>query len=264
MDADVEARLHVAAPVGPDGAPDLVLLHGFTQTGASWEPLMPGLAARRRVHRVDLPGHGGSADVRLDLAGTAAALARQLGRATYVGYSLGGRVALRLVLDHPDVVERLVLVGATAGIDEPAEREARREHDEELARTVERDGVDAFLDRWLAQPLFTHLSPEQAGREARRANTSAGLAASLRLSGTGTMDPPWWDELPALGTTGIAVAVVAGEQDAKFRALGTRLAAIIGKTAHLVLVPGAGHACHLEEPEAFLAATDLGPAPRAI
>lgn len=234
-----------------------MLLHGFTQTGASWDPLVPALAENHRVHRVELPGHGGSAEVRLDLTGTAAALADQVGRATYVGYSLGGRVALRLALDHPEAVERLVLVGATAGIGNTDERAARRTHDEELARSVEHDGVDAFLDRWLAQPLFAGLPPERAGREARRANTAAGLAASLRLSGTGTMDPPWWDELPGLGATGIPVTVVAGERDAKFRALGARLAAGIGASAELVLVPDAGHACHLEQPAAFLAATEL-------
>lgn len=261
---DARDRLHVLPPLGQDGAPDLVLLHGFTQTGASWDPLVSDLAEGHRVHRVDLPGHGGSAETRLDLAGTAAALAEQTGRATYVGYSLGGRVALRLALGHPEVVERLVLVGATAGIDDPAERTARRAHDEELARSVEQDGVDAFLDRWLAQPLFATLPPERAGREARRANTAAGLAASLRLSGAGTMDPPWWDELPALAAAGIPVSVVAGEQDLKFRALGERLATGIGPTARLVLVPGAGHACHLEQPEAFLAASALTPSPRGI
>jgi len=250
--------LHVAPPVGPEGGAALVLLHGFTQTGASWDPLVPALAARHRVHRVDLPGHGGSADLELDLADTAAALAGPLGPATWLGYSMGGRVALRLALDHPEAVEGLVLVGATAGLDDPAERAARRAADEELARTVERDGVDAFLDRWLAQPLFATLDPERAGREARRANTAAGLAASLRRSGTGTMDPPWWDELPALGRAGVPVTVVAGEHDDRFRALGARLADGIGPTATTVMVPGTGHACHLEDPDGFLAA--VGPA----
>lgn len=245
--------LSTAPAVGPEDAPALVLLHGFTQTAASWDPLVPALAERHRVHRVDLPGHGGSTQVDLDLSATAATLAAQVGPATWLGYSMGGRTALRLALDHPAAVEGLVLVGATAGLDDPGERAARRSADEELARSLERDGVDAFLDRWLARPLFASLPPERAGREARRANTAAGLASSLRRSGTGTMDPPWWDELPALGRAGIPVSVVVGERDDRFRALGARLADGIGPSATTLVVPGTGHACHLEDPAAFLA-----------
>lgn len=228
------------------GVPRVVLLHGFTQTGVSWRPVVELLGSDVDVVTPDLPGHGTAGDVRLDLAGTAAHVADLGGRATYVGYSMGGRVALRLALDRPDLVAGLVLVGATAGIDEPAERAARREADEALARRIEAEGVDAFLADWLAQPLFAGLTPAPEDRAARRANTAAGLAASLRLSGTGTMDPPWWDEL---GRIDVPTTVVVGERDAKFRALGERLVAGIGPRARLAVVAGAGHACHLEAPE---------------
>lgn len=253
------AALHVeeSGPATTATGGRLVLLHGFTQTLASWGHLVPVLAERHRVVAVDLPGHGGSAAVAADLRGTAAAAADVGGRATYVGYSMGGRVALRLALDHPDQVERLVLVGATAGIDDPADRAERRATDEERARRLLDDGVTAFLDTWLAQPLFAGLRPSAEDLAARRANPPEGLAASLRLAGTGTMDPPWWDELPALGDAGIPVTVVVGERDVRFTALGQRLAHGIGATAELAVVPGAGHACHLEAPEAFLAATRL-------
>jgi 2-succinyl-6-hydroxy-2,4-cyclohexadiene-1-carboxylate synthase len=225
----------------------MVLLHGFTQTGVSWRPVVERLGDDVEVVAPDLPGHGTAGDERLDLVGTAATVADLGGRATYVGYSMGGRVALRLALDRPDLVERLVLVGATAGIDDPAERVARRQADEALARRIEADGVGAFLTGWLAQPLFAGLTPEPDDLAARRANTAAGLAASLRLSGTGTMDPPWWAELAALAAP---TTIVAGEHDAKFRALGQRLAAAIGggSSATVEVVAGTGHACHLQDP----------------
>lgn len=241
------ARLHLTTP-GSGTGPRLVLLHGFTQTSDSWAPVVGALASTHDIIAVDLPGHGRSADVDLDLAGTAAAVAEQAGRAVYVGYSMGGRVALRLALDHPQLVDRLVLIGATAGIDDPQERRARRRADGALALSIEADGVDAFLDRWLAQPLFAALPVDRADRDARLANTASGMASSLRRCGTGTMDPPWWPELGALGRRSIPVSVVAGGDDAKFVALGQRLVDAIGASAELVVVPDAGHACHLERP----------------
>jgi pimeloyl-ACP methyl ester carboxylesterase len=143
----------------------------------------------------------------------------------------------------------LVLVGATAGIDDRAERSARREADERLAADLERDGLDAFLERWLANPLFAGLSPEDASLDARRQNTVAGLAASLRLTGTGSQEPLW----DRLGGLPMPVLVVAGEDDTKFTELGERLVEAIGASAALAVIPGAGHAVHLEQPAAFLA-----------
>ncbi len=226
----------------------LVLVHGFTQTGRSWRHLMPALETSYEVVTVDCPGHGGSTLVRADLVEGARLLGEAGGSGTYAGYSMGGRLALHLALAEPAVVERLVLLGATAGIDDPAERADRRAADEALAASIERDGVDAFLDRWLAQPLFSGLPIDEADRADRLSNSASALASSLRLSGTGAQEP-LWDRLPELS---MPVLVVAGEHDQKFAALGERLATTIGANAQLALVPGAGHAAHLERPEAFL------------
>jgi 2-succinyl-6-hydroxy-2,4-cyclohexadiene-1-carboxylate synthase len=229
------------------GGPRVALVHGFTQTLASWAPLAGRLRARWEVVRVDLPGHGGSGAVRADLPGAAALLADAAGPAAYLGYSLGGRVCLRLALDRPDLVRALVLLGASPGIADASERAARRAADEALARDLERDGVAAFLDRWLAGPLFATLPAERAGREERLGNGAAGLAAALRLLGTGAQ-APLWPRLPGLAAP---VLLVAGELDGKFAALAARMAASIGPRARVALVPGAGHAAHLERPERF-------------
>ena len=230
----------------------LALLHGFTQTGRSWAPLLPSLRERVGHHRhvlsPDLPGHGTRADVRTDLWGAARLIAEECGRAAYVGYSMGGRVALHLALDRPELVERLVLVSATGGIEDAGQRAARRDEDEALAQSLEADGVDAFLERWLRPPLFGGLPPEAVGLEARRQNTAAGLAAALRLMGTGTQEPL----LRRLDELTMPVLVLAGERDDKFAEQALHIGGWIGPTARLALVPDAGHACHIENPEAFL------------
>ena len=238
----------------------VTLLHGFTQTGRSWRPLTTGLrAAGFELCAPDLPGHGERSDVRADLWASARLALADGGQSAYLGYSMGGRVALHAALLRPDLVERLILVGATAGIEDEAERDARRRADDALAATIEAEaasgaGLDAFIDRWLAGPLFATLAPEAAGRDERVAtNTAEGLASSLRLAGTGAMEP-LWDRLGELGQLGLPVLVVAGALDEKFLALGRRLVDAIGASATLEVIPGAGHACHLEQPAAFLAA----------
>jgi 2-succinyl-6-hydroxy-2,4-cyclohexadiene-1-carboxylate synthase len=229
----------------------LVLVHGFTQTPRSWGPIAAALRADgHEVHTPALPGHDGTAP--LSLPEGAARLAAQWGKAVWVGYSMGGRLCLQLALDHPGAVDALVLLGATAGIDDPAERAARRRHDAALAARVEQVGVRAFLAEWLAQPLFAGLPDDPAERAERARNTAAGLAGALRLAGTGTQDP-LWDRLGELRERAVPTLVMAGEHDAKFRALARRLAHRIGPSARCAWVSGAGHAAHLERPASFLA-----------
>ena len=223
----------------------VVLVHGFTQTLASMQPLAARLRDRYQVVRVDLPGHGGSPAPSSSFEEAAAALGETGGRAAYLGYSLGGRLCLRLALDRPDLVRALILVGASPGLDDPAERAARRAADAERAAEIERTGVERFLDRWLAQPLFATLPAERAGRADRLTNSAANLAESLRRHGTGAQQP-LWDRLPSLR---MPVLLLAGAADAKFSALANRMATTIGPTARVALLPGAGHAAHLESPD---------------
>src|SRR5690606_10540568 len=139
----------------------------------------------------DAPGHGASGAARLAWPDAVDALAATGGRGTWIGYSMGGRLALGVALAHPQLVERLVLVGASPGIADPGERAARRAGDEALARHLLAVGLDAFLDEWLAQPLFAGLTADEAQRSARRTNTADGLAAALRDLGTGTQPDLW-------------------------------------------------------------------------
>lgn len=230
----------------------IVFAHGFTQTGRSWATTAAGLTdvvTEIEVVTPDLPGHGDAGGLRGDLWQCGEALAKVGGRATYVGYSMGGRVALHTALRHPELVERLVLIGATAGIDDDDQRSARRASDNELADHIIRRSVPAFIDEWLDNPMFAGLTDETALREDRLRNTATGLASSLRLAGTGTQQP-LWDRLSEIRCP---VLVLVGEQDEKFTALGRRLVDNVSD-GHLVVLADCGHSVHLERPDAVVAA----------
>jgi 2-succinyl-6-hydroxy-2,4-cyclohexadiene-1-carboxylate synthase len=228
--------------------PRLVLLHGFTQNRGCWGPLPELLASDHEVVLVDGPGHGTSGHDDADLVESGRLVGQVGGRAIYVGYSMGGRMALHLALAQPDLVEQLILVGATAGIDDAVERTQRRNADEALAARLLDIGLPAFLDEWLASPLFATLPEAAACRQARLSNRPEGLAASLRSVGTGTQQPLW----DRIGSLTMPVWVVAGVDDTKFTAQAHRLASAIGANAEVRIEPG-GHALHLEHPAAFAA-----------
>ena len=221
----------------------LVLVPGFTQTAASWDPVLAHLLPDLEALAVDVP-------TGLDFVETATAIGEQRGRAVYCGYSMGGRLCLRLALDRPDLVRGLLLLSASPGIADAAERAARREADEQLAQEIERDGVDAFLDRWLRQPLFATLPSNAAGLDARRAgNTVATLTHAVRALGQGSQEP-LWDRLDDLEPPFVPAA---GVLDEKYVDIAFEMAGRVGPDVHPVLIGGAGHAAHLENPDAVAA-----------
>ncbi len=230
---------------------DLILLHGFTQTGRSWQPVLHALAARYRAVAPDLPGHGEFAARRPASFAACDAYLRALAgdRFTLAGYSMGGRVALHAALSLGERVERVVLVGASPGLADAAERTARAADDAALAARIEAIGLEAFVREWSAQPLFAGMPRGIADIAIadRMRNTAAGLAAALRGLGTGVM-PPLWDRLTELAGP---VELVVGERDEKFRAIAERMEAAL-PDARLHVVPDAGHAVHLEAPDAVV------------
>ncbi len=232
-------------------AADLVLLHGFTQTGRSWQPVRHALAARYRAVAPDLPGHGEFAERRPASFAACDAYVRALADhpITLAGYSMGGRIALHAALSLRDRVERLVLIGAGAGLSDPAERAARAAADAALADRIEAIGLEEFVREWSAQPLFAGMPRGIAdvAEADRMRNTAAGLAAALRGLGTGAM-PSLWDRL---GELGMPVELIVGERDEKFRAIAERMEAGLAD-ARVHVVPGAGHAAHLEAPDAVV------------
>lgn len=236
-----------------------MLLHGFTNSGASWQPVISGLGQRYRALAPDIRGHAsaaGSEPVTLDaVIDDISALTHE--PFTLVGYSQGGRIALHVALALPHRVTRLVLIGASPGLADDAERERRRLADERLAEQIELLSIDEFARQWAQTPILADVPPDIAERayEDRLQSTPRGLAAALRGLGTGVL-PSVWARLSELR---MPVTLLAGERDMKFIALAQEMAARIPR-ASVTVVPGAGHAVHLERPDAVVEALLAVPA----
>lgn len=244
----------------PPAGSGVVLLHGFTGSKSSWTGLRAALRRTRRVIAIDLPGHGETMmDERFDysLERTAGAVVEALdaigvARFALVGYSMGARLALQLALAHGGRVERLIVESASPGLATAAARARRRRTDDALATDIETVGIAAFVRRWETLPLFRvtarlPAATRKALRRQRLACAPAGLAACLRGMGTGTQ--PWLGHRVSELT--MPVLLVAGALDRKFARIARRLAVHIAR-ARLVIIDGAGHVPHLEQPTEFL------------
>lgn len=258
-DVDVSDGLRLHVTIAGRGAP-LVMLHGFTGSGETWAALRTSLGADLTTIAVDQPGHGGStapADpARYALTRFADDLVRLfdvLGvqRAAVLGYSMGGRAALHFAHRHPARVSALVLESASPGISDAGERAARITADAELADSIERDGVEAFVARWEALPIWASQRTMPAHvramlRAQRLTNEPRGLANSLRGAGAAA-ETSLESSLPRIA---VPTLLVAGEMDAKYVAIAHACAAAM-PDARAEIVSGAGHAVHLEQPERF-------------
>jgi 2-succinyl-6-hydroxy-2,4-cyclohexadiene-1-carboxylate synthase len=236
----------------------VVMLHGFGGTRRCWDAVSAALpVGELEPLALDLPGHGEAAACPRPITFAACVervLAESPERFVLCGYSMGGRIALQVALAAPERVQRMVLVSTSAGIADAAERRERRRADERLATRLEREPLEHFVERWRAQPVFAGDPAwvrELAASEQRR-NRPEALAAALRGLGTGRMEP-LWERLDRLA---MPCAVLAGDRDARYLALGRRLAAGL-PAGELIVVPG-GHGLPWERPGAVAAAIARG------
>jgi 2-succinyl-6-hydroxy-2,4-cyclohexadiene-1-carboxylate synthase len=248
------------------GSIPILLLHGFTGAASTWCELLPSFGARRRSIAISLPGHGG-ADAPEDPTRYAASRVAKdvlelldvlaIRRVALLGYSMGARVALHTALAAPDRVGALIIESGSPGIADDAERAERRAADEALAADIEREGVEAFVDRWERLPLWASQSRlPAAAREALRmqrlAGSARGLANALRGLGAGVSAPPH-ERLRELA--GVPVLLVCGALDPKYVRIAHEMKELLPR-AVLRVVEGAGHAVHLEQPRELLGAVE--------
>jgi 2-succinyl-6-hydroxy-2,4-cyclohexadiene-1-carboxylate synthase len=245
--------------VGNSSLPRIVFLHGFLGSGSDWLPIARLLEKEYCSILVDLPGHGDSdipkeGDHEMFFLATVDALAAELRRVAcppclLVGYSMGGRIALGLLLRHPDIVEKAIIVSSSPGLRTEEERVARKKSDEGIARKIERN-FEGFIEAWYDQPLFATLKNHPLFHEIereRKINNPANLAAAMRLLGTGDQ-PSFWDELH---TNRVPTEFFAGEKDLKFVEIGRQMVNLCPES-RLEIFPGCGHTLHIENRELFL------------
>lgn len=219
--------------------PDLVLVPGFMQRREAWRAVAEIVAPRYAVRRLDLE--------EPDLEGRLVEIARATPPgAALAGYSMGGRLALHLAARDPGRLGALILVGASAGIEDPSERAARRRLDAELAAWIERHPIEEVVARWERSPVF-ETQPDalrDSQRPDRLSHDPAALGAVLRSAGQGAL-APIWDRLERIECP---VLAVAGERDPAYAAAARRIATLVPR-GESRLVRGAGHAPQLEQPE---------------
>ena len=236
-------------------APPIVVLHGFAGHADSWNAVRSALPGRS-IEALTLFGH----DERTvpaglvafdEEVGRVAALIRGLGRPVRLcGYSMGGRIALGVLAQEPELVSSAILVGAHPGLTTEVERDQRAVADEVWVRVLENEGVATFAEKWQAQPLFAtqeHLPPSvlAAQRAIRLRHHAHSLALAMTSLGLARM-PSYWD---VLGRLEIPVDLVVGALDDKFTALALRMKERLGPDRGRVLrVREAGHNVLLERP----------------
>ena len=234
---------------GPAGAPVVVLSHALGATLAVWDAQEPALSARFRVLRYDLRGHGASAlptgPVTLaDLGGDVVDLLDELGseRASLVGVSLGGMIALWLAAHRPERVDRLVVACTSAQLGTP---ESWRER-ADLVRAEGSGAVaDAVAGRWFT-PAFAAADPERVRdyRNGIAATPGAGYASLCHAIET-------LDLRDDLARIEAPTLVIAGADDpAKPPEHGRAIADRI-RGANLLVFGHAAHLANVEQPAAF-------------
>ena len=243
--------------------PTIVALHGFTSDMSTWTEFAAEAKNRYTVITPDLLGHGSSeapnAVARYQIEHTVidvAAIIRGSGfqQACWLGYSMGGRIALAAAALIPDACSSLVIEGASPGLRSPNARARRQKKDEALANRILSEGIEKFTARWAEQPLFGSqkslpIDIQERIRNQRLKSNPVGLANTLRAAGPG-VQPPVHEFLPNIK---IPALCIVGEYDHKFTSIARRMCSKLND-GRIEIIPGAGHAAHLEKPREFNAA----------
>lgn len=242
-----------------DGFP-VILLHGFTGDLSTWEPFFEKWGNHSKLIAIDIMGHGKTEISNhverykmLSVVDDLFLLMEKLKiqKADFVGYSMGGRLALSFAAKYPTMVRKLVLESTSPGLDQEEERKKRIKQDEQLANFIKEKGLEAFVEYWRELPLFESqkglpIEVQKRMQEQRLRNHAKGLILSLKGMGTGAQ-PSWWDELSSLK---VETLLITGSLDEKFCLIAEEMEKRL-EHSQWINVEGCGHAIHVENHEKF-------------
>lgn len=207
----------------------IVFLHGFLGCAADWLPVVQHL--HRTCIAVDLPGHGATSWTPVDISNL---LSQALPASFHlVGYSLGGRIAMRLAHLFPKRLASLTLLSAHPGLVSQAERTERLLHDQKWAEKLRTIPFDEFLTAWYDQPIFSSLKNNPEWMQQRRKNQNRESLAHALIEWSLGFQPRF--ALPH-------AKILYGTLDQKFVTL-------FCDWPNAIAIPNAGHVLHLEAPK---------------
>lgn len=270
--------------------PPVVLLHGFMQSSTSWDSIARSLTNRFCVYALDFIGHGltekskkparytyedmaASVDyflrkvvcacekrdrekrvhTRQTLANHTHAKQTQTKRAHVIGYSMGGRIALRLLQTSSDVLASVVLESCNLGCATETERTEAAQRNQGWVDRIQHDGMEAFVDYWETLPMFAtqkELGWDKLLHVSRAANNPTSMVLCLQGSGKQAMPltEVTLEAVRAQRQMGLPILYIYGDKDAKSAAVAATLEAV----GVLVSAIPAGHNVHLEAPMLYL------------
>lgn len=233
-----------------EGSP-ILFLHGFSGAGKDAEALASHLGVHGNIYAVDLPGHQGTEI----LPGGIEAWVRELNQMVrelqcpplhLCGYSMGGRLAMRMALAAPYLFSRLTLVSTSPGI--VGDRSERKLWDYSMAEKARELSPHDFATLWEELPILAGVQegPEPWGSrlaKRRRSHLGDGLAHVMETVGAGAVEPVW----ETLKELRVPTLLLAGERDRKYVEIMTRMDEALPEST-LEVVEKTGHCIHVEAP----------------
>ncbi|TDJ05066.1 MAG: 2-succinyl-6-hydroxy-2,4-cyclohexadiene-1-carboxylate synthase [Deltaproteobacteria bacterium] len=242
--------LHIKK-LGNPKSPPILFLHGFMGQGSDWTDLAQDLSKDYYCLLLDLPGHGDSPSFDLKSFKEAAQLIidsiSDLGeKFNLIGYSMGGRMGLYLILNFPHLFNKAIIESSSPGIKDDQEREIRFQQDRSIFENVNsQDKFISFLKRWYKNPLFGKI---QRGPliEKKTLNDPQKLRKAINLLSVGNQ-PSLWEKIKELE---VPTLYLSGQEDKKYTGIGKEVVKL-SPIMNLSVFKNTGHITHLENPIEF-------------
>ena len=234
----------------------IVFIHGFLGNHLDWDPIINALSNEWYCITVDLPGHGDQGDELLTCSGDSAlnklfdeVLSVAKEPLNLVGYSLGGRVAMRLAQQHPDRILSLCIESAHPGLTDINDRKSRVQSDKVWANRFLNQPLNVVLKDWYQQAVFNCNDHKQLQVliDKHLGQTGALLSKALSNFGLGLQEP-YWDFLSQWRKP---LLYISGESDIKFSSIGEEIKQNNQHSQHIKIKHSA-HNCHQDQPQQFI------------